>query len=66
MNKNEQFSIGIKRSLFNYKLVSLRKEKNLTQMETSEEIGITRERIRQIEAKALRKLRHSTRRHYFQ
>ena len=31
----------------------------------SGKIGITQERIRQIEAKALRKLRHPARRHFF-
>jgi DNA-directed RNA polymerase sigma subunit (sigma70/sigma32) len=32
----------------------------------SGKIGITQQRIRQIEAKALRKLRHQARRHFFE
>jgi len=32
----------------------------------SGKIGVTRTRIRQIEAKALRKLRHPARRHFFE
>ena len=39
-------------------------------IKTLEEIGqifsVTRERVRQIEAKAIRKLRHPVRRHFFE
>lgn len=42
-------------------VLSLRFEKRLTLEQCGKEYGITRERIRQIEAKALRKLRHPTR-----
>ena len=39
----------------------LKKQKKLTLMEVGREFGVQQERIRQIEAKALRKLRHPTR-----
>ena len=39
----------------------LKKQKKLTLMEVGKEFGVQQERIRQIEAKALRKLRHPTR-----
>ena len=39
----------------------LKKQKKLTLMEVGREFGVQQERIRQIEARALRKLRHPTR-----
>lgn len=42
-------------------VIACRFERGLTLEQTAKEYGITRERIRQVEAKALRKLRHPTR-----
>ena len=44
-----------------FKLKNLRLSQGLTLEEVGKEFNITRERIRQIEAKALRKLRHQSR-----
>jgi len=42
------------------KVLELRYGRNYTLEDTGKELGVTRERIRQVEAKAIRKLRHPT------
>lgn len=48
------------------KVIIMRYKDGLTIEETGKNFGVTRERIRQVEAKALRKLRHPTRGRIFQ
>lgn len=46
---NNEFSIGVKRSLFNHRLVELRKKKFQTQQEVANEVGLTLNRYQKIE-----------------
>lgn len=64
--EDEELSYTVKKALSTLspreeKVIRLRFEDDLTLEETAKQLDVTRERIRQIEAKALRKLKHPDR-----